>query len=344
VIDAAASPPVTRPPFVYFGGKQRIADAIVRLLPAHTHYVEPFAGSLAVLLAKPPSRLETVNDLDQDLMLFWKVLRERPDDLAKACARTPHSRAERALALKREAGLPELERARRVWVCLTQGRAGTLRNTGWRHDTADDAHSSMPTRLAGYLARLDDVATRISAVSLECRPAHDVIAAYGRGRRTLLYVDPPYLGSVRERNYRHELRSEDQHRELAEVLHRCAATVVLSGYASDLYDRELYAGWYRRELTASTSQGGAWEPRTEVLWSNRPFAEPAGDDTEPDLASAPGFRNIEPTVDTGCNETRCAATDCAKVLTQTATGRPRRYCSTACRVRAHRRTQAQAST
>lgn len=69
------------PPFTYFGGKQMLAGRIAALLPDHRHYVEPFAGSLAVLLAKPPSTLETVNDLDRDLMLFWRVLRDRPDVL-----------------------------------------------------------------------------------------------------------------------------------------------------------------------------------------------------------------------------------------------------------------------
>src|SRR5690606_7708278 len=81
-----------RPPFVYFGGKQKLAATIAGLLPEHTHYVEPFAGSLAVLLAKTPTRLETVNDLDGDLILFWRVLRDRPEDLARVYALTPHSR------------------------------------------------------------------------------------------------------------------------------------------------------------------------------------------------------------------------------------------------------------
>lgn len=83
-----------KPPFAYYGGKTRIADQITALLPPHKHYVEPFAGSLAVLLAKTPSRMETVNDLDNRLMTFWRVLRERPDELIRVCALTPHSRVE----------------------------------------------------------------------------------------------------------------------------------------------------------------------------------------------------------------------------------------------------------
>ena len=82
-----------RPPFEYYGGKTHLAPKIAALLPPHDHYVEPFAGSLAVLLAKEPSRAETVNDLDGDLVTFWRVLRDRPHDLAWAAAMTPHSRA-----------------------------------------------------------------------------------------------------------------------------------------------------------------------------------------------------------------------------------------------------------
>jgi DNA adenine methylase len=329
-----------RPPFVYYGGKTRLAGKIAALLPEHGHYVEPFAGSLAVLLAKPASRLETVNDLDGDLMLFWRVLRDRPAELARACALTPHSRTERELAGDRSADLPELERARRIWVCLTQGRTGTLRsNTGWRFDSADVAHTSMPGRLSGYVERLDAVADRLMSVSLECRPALEVIAAYGGKRRTLLYVDPPYLSSVRERNYRHEMGGQTQHRDLAVALHACTATVVISGYASDLYDRDLYSDWHRHELPASTSQGGTWEHRTEVLWSNRPLRQ-AAEPNDGDLLDLAEFRNASPAELSECNETRCAAADCAKVIRQPATGRPRAYCCTACRVRAHRQARA----
>lgn len=90
------------PPFAYYGGKTQLAERIVATLPPHKHYVEPFAGSLAVLLAKPPTTMETVNDLDGDLMTFWRVLRDRPADLIRACALTPHSRGENVDAFDRD--------------------------------------------------------------------------------------------------------------------------------------------------------------------------------------------------------------------------------------------------
>lgn len=166
-----------------------------------------------------------------------------------------------------------------------------------------------------------------------------MIAAYGRKRKTLLYVDPPYLASSRNgHNYRHEMGGEPEHRALAEALHDCAATVIVSGYANDVYDRELFADWYRRELPSATSQGGTWQARTEVLWSNRPLAAPTR--PEPSLFAGPEFRNTSPASAEVCNETLCVAPDCQRVLRQPTTGRRRRYCSTACRVRTHRSTPA----
>jgi DNA adenine methylase len=133
----------------------------------------------------------------------------------------------------------------------------------------------MPRTLRGYVRRMVDVADRIRDVTLECLPALEVIARYGRDTGCLLYVDPPYLFDTRSRSgiYRHEMGDEPEHRELAAALHACRSAVVLSGYAHPLYDDDLYADWHRTEMRAGTGQNAAvgWQTRTEVLWSNRPF-------------------------------------------------------------------------
>lgn len=269
-----------KPPFTYFGGKLALAERITALLPEHQHYVEPFAGSLAVLLAKRPSPMETVNDLDGNLMNFWQVLRDRQDELGRACALTPHSRAEHEAAFALDGD--DLERARKVWVLLTQGRGGHLppQRGGWRHyqDPRGSA-ASMPGYLATYVGRMAPAVARLMHVSLECRPAADLIGRYGRHPGVLLYVDPPYLASVRTLNngrgrgpdYAHELRTDDEHRELAASLRAARAAVVLSGYGSPLYD-ELFGDWHRLGLPG-VAGNGTDSARTEVLWSNRPFAQ-----------------------------------------------------------------------
>lgn len=271
-----------RSPVPYFGSKQRIAPWIVSLLPDHDHYVEPYAGGLSVLLAKKPSRMETVNDLDGELMTFWRVLRERPTELLRACMLTPHGRAE--LAATWDPTTDELELARRIWSRLAQGRSGTLRNTGWRYyiDPAGSV-TSMPGYLEAYALRLAAAAERLHGVSLDALPALELIARYGSRANVLLYVDPPYLGTTRGwgNNYRCEMKTEAEHRALAAALADCRASVVLSGYDSPLYD-ELYAGWHRYAQVSMTGNAKTDKARTEVLWSNTRlgdqldlFAEPA---------------------------------------------------------------------
>ena len=151
---------------------------------------------------------------------------------------------------------------------LTQGRAGTLRRTGWRHyQDPGRSYMPLPGYLRGYCDRIAAAAERLAMVSLECRPALEVIADYGKHGDVLLYVDPPYLSGTRTSvNYRHEMAGEAEHRELA----ACSAAVVLSGYDSDLYC-ELYRSWHRSEIAAATGQAHVWNKRTEVVWSNRPL-------------------------------------------------------------------------
>lgn len=259
-----------RSPVPYFGSKQTIADRIVAEFPDHLHYVEPYAGSLAVLLAKPPAPMETVNDLDQAVVTFWRVLRERPEYLLAACDLTPHSRVEHQASYDLPADLDEIELARRVWVQLTQGRGGTRRRTGWRfYLNPVGSSTSMPGYLDGYRRRIPPAAERLMSVSLECRPALEVIAAYGQHDDVLLYVDPPYLGTTRaSRQYVVEMSSAEEHAALIAALLECRAAVVLSGYASPLYDDAL-TGWRRVEIDAFTGQANTAGRRTEVLWINR---------------------------------------------------------------------------
>ena len=266
-----------QPPMIYFGGKTRLARRIAALLPRHEHYVEPFGGSLAVLLSKAPSRLETVSDVDGDLMTFWRVLRERPGDLTRVCALTPHGRAEHQAAFHMSEDLDDLERARRVWVQITQSRgAARTAASSWRsYIDPNGTKTAMPGYLDGYVSRMSAAAVRLHNVSLESRPALQLIDDYGRSARVLIYADPPYLGSTRKSRarYRHEMLDDAQHIALAEALRNVPAAVVVSGYDSPLYSR-LYDGWDRVEIPTSTGQGGARQDRVEVLWSNRAIADP----------------------------------------------------------------------
>lgn len=258
-----------KPPIQYFGAKGNIAEQLVALMPEHRGYIEPYAGSLAVLLAKPPAKIEVVNDLDERLMTFWRVLRDSPDELLRVADLTPHSREE----LERAAALDattDLELARQVWVLLTQGRSRTMKRTGWRY-YADPrgTNASFQTYMDAYRARIGPAFDRLRSVSLECRPAVDVIARFGKYPENLLYVDPPYVHETRRgARYSHEM-TEGDHRALAASLSKCKAMVMLSGYESELY-RELYGGWYQVRLGAR-SDNAKHRSVVETVWSNVPL-------------------------------------------------------------------------
>ena len=262
-----------KPPFAYYGGKTTLAPVIAALLPEHEHYVEPFAGSLAVLLAKRPSKLETVNDLDRDLVTFWRVLRDHPDDLERIAGLTPHARDEFEVSKSLD-GQGDLERARRVWVRLTQSRSQSMKPAGWKFikDVEGRSQSNGGRMLAAFAGRMESCAERLRLVSLECRDALEVIRDYGTVATACLYVDPPYLGSTRATNYRVEMTADDAHIALADALNECKASVVLSGYDAPLY-AELFDGWHRVDLQGATTLSGDTD-RVEVLWSNRRLGEP----------------------------------------------------------------------
>ena len=259
-----------KPPFAYYGGKTTLAPKIAALLPAHEHYVEPFAGSLAVLLAKEPSRAETVNDLDGDLVNFWRVLRDQPEELERACSLTPHARAEHALSSTLD-GCDDFERARRTWVRLTQSRGHSMKQSGWKFIRDSTARMPQTDFLASFARRLGPAAHRLRGVTLESRDALDVIRDYGSEPVVCIYADPPYVGSTRATNYGVEMTRDDQHEAFAKVCHDAKAAVVISGYNSPLYD-SLFDGWHRLELKAPTTLSGD-NDRVEVLWANRPIGE-----------------------------------------------------------------------
>lgn len=253
----------------YHGGKVRMADGLIGLFPPHDAYVEPFGGGAAVLLAKPRSRLEVYNDLDGDMVTLFKVLRDDPRSLAHAIALTPFARAEHQMSYQKTDD--DLETARRVLIRshFGHGSSGIHRKTGFR--AAGLRAGTLPVH--GW-AKLPDTITRsaerMRGVVIEHRDAKQVMAAHD-GPKTLHYVDPPYLPETRDkgRDYRHEMTVDD-HADLLECVKGLNGSVVLSGYASELYDRALI-GWRRIEISALADRAAK---RTEVIWCNFDDAPP----------------------------------------------------------------------
>lgn len=263
------------PPLKWHGGKHYLASKIVALMPAHTHYVEPFAGGLSVLLAKDPEGVsEVVNDLDTDLTNFWKVLAD-PDlfsQFERLAEATPFSESVyRHAVAELEKGVSDPAcRAWAFFVCCRQSLAGRMRSftgitrTRTRRGMSNDV-SAWLTAVEG----LPDVHTRLKRVLILNRDALDVIRSED-GPGTLFYLDPPYLGETRASTqvYRHEY-SRSQHGDMLDVISGCRGKVVLSGYPSDLYAERL-ADWTRYDFDLPNQAAGGKSKRrmTEVAWCN----------------------------------------------------------------------------
>ena len=259
---------MNRPVLRYHGGKWNLAPWIISHFPKHRIYVEPFGGAASVLLRKPRTYSEVYNDLDGEIVGLFRVLRDpaQARELIRLVKLTPYARQEFENAYIAD-GDP-IEQARRTVFRFAAGFAsggmGKYR-TGFRNNTTR-AGTTPATDWRNYPAVLAAAVERMAGVTIEQRPAADVIAMFDQPE-TLFYCDPPYPYSTRNARhagtvYRHEM-TDDDHRQLAATLHACAGMVVVSGYACDLYDRELYADWQRVER--ATHGDGACD-RTEVLW------------------------------------------------------------------------------
>ena len=259
----------------YHGAKWKIAPWIIQHFPPHTTYVEVFGGSAGVLLRKPPAPIEVYNDLDGEVVNFFRVLRERPEALARAVEFTPYARAE--LETAREAIDDPLEAARRFAVrsWMSIGGPTTQWRSGFRYRRDDK--SQMWVQWNRLPAAVVAAAQRLKKVTIENADWQTILRRYD-APSTLFYCDPPYLGETRSRwgkfrkAYRYEFTDAD-HRALAEALQGVQGMVVLSGYAHPLY-AELYEarGWVRRCMNTINQNGSQ---ARECLWLN-PAAQAAG--------------------------------------------------------------------
>lgn len=258
--------------FGWYGGKFSHLDWLLPLLPETTHFCEPFGGSAAVLLNRPPAPVETYNDLDSELVNFFRVLRNEKESLIEAIGLTPFSREELRIATEvQEAQLSDLERARRFFVRARQVRTGLAQTASegrWAHCllTSRAGMGGAVSRWLGSVEGLSEIVQRLLRVQIENAPALQVIARYD-SPETLFYCDPPYVHGTRgdSKAYGFEM-TDAEHEALATTLRGVRGKVAISGYASDLYE-DLYAGWTRLEAPTRMVHSSKGE-RTEILWVN----------------------------------------------------------------------------
>ena len=269
--------------FGWYGGKFNHLNWLLPLLPEATHYCEPFGGSAAVLLNRQPASLETYNDLDGEVVNFFQVLREKQEELIQAIALTPFSREEFRLSLEQSSNIPNLERARRFFVRARQVRTGLAQTASegrWAHCklTSRAGMAAAVSRWLGSVEGLSEIVQRLLRVQIENDSAMAIIKRYD-SKETLFYCDPPYPHDSRSdsKAYGYEMTQED-HQNLADLLHQVSGKVAISGYHSMLMD-ELYRDWHyveapsKKAHSTNTRASKEKRDRVEVLWTNYQIQE-----------------------------------------------------------------------
>jgi len=264
--------------FGWYGGKFSHLDWLLPLLPVCTHYCEPSAGSGAVLLNRSPSPVETYNDLDGEVVNFFRVLRQEKERLIEAISLTPFSREEFALACELDPALLVFERARRFFVRARQVRTGLAQTASlgrWANckNTSRAGMSGVVSRWLGGVESLEWIAERLLRVQIENRPALETIELYD-GEETLFYCDPPYLHETRgdSNAYGFEM-TDNQHEALARTLNAAQGMVAISNYDCELMNDLYAAPAWRKHVSPEKTIHSTKDKRQEVLWVNYDLAE-----------------------------------------------------------------------
>jgi DNA adenine methylase len=254
------------PPITWFGAKSRLAPRIIQHFPQHKCYCEPFGGSAAVLLAKEPSPVEVYNDLDGELVNFFRVLRDPrlSARLRQSLEHTPYARAEFRLA--QQPTDDPVEAARRLMVRQRQSFAGKGGEWSFSVEKSQMGVSSAVRRWRAGIERLPAVHRRFLNVQIECDDWWNVVSRFD-GRQTLHFLDPPYHPHTRvEGGYRHEL-SERDHQKLVARLLTVRGMVILCGYNHEMTHKPLErAGWKRVDYDVVAQSSDHRARRLETLW------------------------------------------------------------------------------
>ena len=246
----------------YPGAKNRLAPWIVSHIQPHKVYCEPFLGSAAVFLNKEPAYNEILNDLDDDIYNFFKVVREHHEEFCRLIEATPYSRTEYSAAYMDEP-VSDLERARRFAVKCWQGfGCGNKYKNGYRRGIGDT--SPNPAKSWSQLPKTIMLAAeRLKNAQIEHKDALELIKDLC-GKDTFIYIDPPYLQDTRKKYlYNHEM-TDEQHAELLQIVKESDCKIMISAYENELYNTELI-GW-RKKHKSTTAECS--RQRTETLYVN----------------------------------------------------------------------------
>ncbi len=255
----------------YPGSKWNIAGKLVELIPPHHSYVEPYFGSGAMLFNKPLSDIETVNDLDSDVVNLFQCIREDSGKLARLVMATPYSRQiyddsfKIDLTMETLLGGDRFHKACQFLVRCWQGHGFRTNGykVGWNNDVQGRERAYALWNWYRLPEWIIEIAERLRKVQIECRPALEVIRRFNY-EGVFMYLDPPYLLGTRcGKQYKHEM-SDEGHEELLEGILQSKVDIMISGYDSEMYN-EYLKNWNRIEMKSCAEHG---KPRLEVVWMN----------------------------------------------------------------------------
>lgn len=248
----------------YPGSKWSIASWIINFFPDHHSYIEPFFGSGAVLFNKPRSHIETVNDLDDNVINLFEWIKRDPERLAHEIYFTPYARKVYEDAFTT---VPEdsLQRAVNFYIQLNMGHGFRTNGekVGWKNDVQGRERAYASQDWYNLPEKIMQAAERLRGVQIENRPAVELIQRFNYSN-VLVYLDPPYVLSTRHgKQYRHEMDDTAQN-ELIDIALAHRGPVLISGYENELYNDRL-KGWHREETVCYSQRQSK---KKEVLWMN----------------------------------------------------------------------------
>ncbi len=250
--------------FKYPGSKWSLAKWIISFFPEHHSYLEPFFGSGAVLFNKPRSNIETVNDLDGNVVNLFEWIRKDPERLAHEIYWIPYSRQVYNDAFASE---PEdsFGKAVNFYIRLNMGHGFRTNGekVGWKNDVQGRERAYAALDWCRIPEKIMEAAERLRGVQIENRPAVELMQRFN-SPKVLIYLDPPYvLGTRHGKQYRYEM-DDAAHAGLLDAALAHKGPVILSGYENPLYNDRL-RGWHREEAVSYSQVASR---KKEILWMN----------------------------------------------------------------------------
>jgi len=261
--------------FSYFGSKHRLALPILKYLPPHNAWVDAFCGSAALTLTKSPAPIEVINDINGEIINFFKQLRNHPKKIYSMLDLTPYAREELSRSRQDRVRISQVERARRFIISSMMSINGIFGDHkggfSYSNSYARNGMEARVNRWNNMPLRLQFVVERLKSVRLDNKDARALLKTFIKRPATLVYLDPPYLAK-RSKGYDFDQVDEAFHEELLDMACTAKCMILISGYANPLYKTYLKSkfGWKTIKIAAHTQgSNGKRMERIEYLWQNK---------------------------------------------------------------------------